>query len=75
MCMLTCSLLLNLFLNRGLGRLNCRSLYNNAITELAPTLFDKLTNLQKLYVNLQSAIHASGGEGCWALNSWRLSLH
>ena len=53
MCMLTRSLLLELFL---FG--DCRDLNNNAITELTATLFDKLTNLQELYVTLDAAIHA-----------------
>ncbi len=44
MYMLTRSLLLELS-SSGVGRADSRSLNNNAITELAPTLFDKLTNL------------------------------
>ena len=40
------------------GRLDCRYLNNNAITELAATLFDKLTNLKKVYVTLNAAMHA-----------------
>ena len=32
------------------GDPDCRYLYGNAITELAATLFDKLTNLVNLYV-------------------------
>ena len=34
----------------GGGDPDCRSLSDNAITELAATLFDKLTNLRELYV-------------------------
>ena len=34
----------------GGGDPDCRGLNNNAITELAATLFDKLTNLEILYV-------------------------
>ena len=34
----------------GGGDPDCRWLYDNAITELAATLFDKLTNLERLYV-------------------------
>ena len=49
MCMLTRSLLLDLS-SSGFGRLDNRNLHDNAITELAPTLFDKLTNLGRLYV-------------------------
>jgi hypothetical protein len=45
--MLTRSLLLELS-SSGVGRADCRDLYRNAITELAPTLFDKLTNLEYL---------------------------
>ena len=42
----------------GVGRADCRYLYKNAITELVPTLFDKLTNLEWLYVTLNAAMHA-----------------
>ena len=34
----------------GGGGPDCRYLHSNAITELAATLFDKLTNLERLYV-------------------------
>ena len=34
----------------GGGDPDCRSLSDNAITELPATLFDKLTNLMNLYV-------------------------
>ena len=37
--------------------MDCRHLYNNAITELAATLFDKLTNLEYLCVTLDAAVH------------------
>ena len=57
MCMLTRSHLLALS-SSGVGRADCRYLDGNAITELAPTLFDKLTNLEKLYVTLNPAMHA-----------------
>ena len=57
MCMLTRSLLLALS-SLGVGRADCRRLNDNAITELAPTLFDKLTNLERLYVTLNAAMHA-----------------
>ena len=57
MCMLTRSHLLEPS-SSGFGRLDCRSLYNNAITELAATLFDKLTSLRDLYVTLDAAMHA-----------------
>ena len=36
----------------GVVGLDCRDLNDNAITELVPTLFDKLTNLVFLYVTL-----------------------
>ena len=55
MCMLTRSLLLALS-SLGVGRADCRSLYYNAITELAATLFDKLTNLEFLYVTLDACM-------------------
>ena len=42
----------------GVGRADCRALDDNAITELAATLFDKLTNLEWLYVTLNAAMHA-----------------
>ena len=57
MCMLTRSLLLEPS-SSGVGRADCRYLSGNAITELAATLFDKLTNLQQLYVTLDAAMHA-----------------
>ena len=57
MCMLTRSLLLGLSSSGDL-HVDCRYLYENAITELAPTLFDKLTNLVRLYVTLNAAMHA-----------------
>ena len=57
MCMLTRSLLLELSSSGDL-RVDCRDLYDNAITELAATLFDILTNLQELYVTLDAAMHA-----------------
>ena len=71
MCMLTRSLLLE-HSSSGVGRSDCRRLDGNTITELAATLFDKLTNLQSLYVTLDAAMHTPfrsclcGGEGCWA---------
>ena len=34
----------------GGGDPDCRWLHDNAITEMAATLFDKLTNLERLYV-------------------------
>ena len=40
----------------GGGGPDCRYLYGNAITELAATLFDKLTNLGTLYVPRTIAI-------------------
>ena len=40
----------------GGGDPDCRYLYDNAITELAATLFDKLTNLVNLYVPRTIAI-------------------
>ena len=49
MCMLTRFLLLELS-SSGVLRSDCRYLNDNAITELAATLFDKLTNLKTLYV-------------------------
>ena len=57
MCMLTRSLLLELSSSGDL-RVDCRDLDGNAITELAATLFDKLTNLVILYVTLNAAMHA-----------------
>ena len=57
MCMLTHSLLLVLS-SSGVGRSDCRRLDGNAITELAATLFDKLTSLKYLYVTLDAAMHA-----------------
>ena len=39
-------------------RSDCRYLQDNAITELAASLFDKLTNLEQLYVTLNAAMHA-----------------
>ena len=57
MCMLTRSHLLEPT-SSGFGRADCRRLDNNAITELAATLFDKLTNLERLYVTLDAAMHA-----------------
>ena len=57
LCMLTRSLLLELS-SSGVGRVDCRSLHTNAITELAATLFDKLTNLQQLYVTFDAVMHA-----------------
>ena len=57
MCMLTRSLHLDLS-SYGVGRADCRFLNNNAITELAATLFDTLTNLKKVYVTLNAAMHA-----------------
>ena len=57
MCMLTRSLLLALS-SSGVGRAGCRYLNNNTITELAATLFDKLTKLEQLYVTLDAAMHA-----------------
>ena len=57
MCMLTRSLLLEPS-SSGVGRAECRDLFDNAITELAPTLFDKLTSLTFLYVTLNAAMHA-----------------
>ena len=42
----------------GVGRVDSRSLNNNAITELVPTLFDKLINLEVLYVTLNAAMRA-----------------
>ena len=74
-CMVTRALLFEHPLESGVAGSDCRYLNGNAITELAATLFDKLINLQTLYVTLQSAIHASGGEGCWALHRGRLSLN
>ena len=71
MCMLTRSLLLALS-SSGVGRADCRWLNNNVITDLVPTLFDKLINLKQLYVTLNAAMRAPfrswlcGGEGCWA---------
>ena len=71
MCMLTCSLLLEPSSSR-VGRVDCRYLHDNAITELAASLFNKLTNLNYLYVTLNAAMHAPspawlcGGEGRWA---------
>ena len=56
MCMLTRSLLLNSPL-RGVGCADCRRLDNNAITELTATLFDKLIDLERLYVPLDAAMH------------------
>ena len=38
------------------GDPDCRYLFRNAITELAATLFDKLTNLEELYVPRTIAI-------------------
>ena len=58
MCMLTRFLLLEHSSSR-VGRSDCRRLDGNAITELAATLFDKLTNLLKLYVTLDAAMHSS----------------
>ena len=57
MCMLTHSLLFELS-SLGVGRADCRYLSGNAITELAATLFDKLTNLGHLYVPLNAAMRA-----------------
>ena len=57
MCMLTHSLLFELS-SLGVGRADCRYLSGNAITELAATLFDKLTSLRDLYVTLDAAMHA-----------------
>ena len=57
MCMLNRSLLLELS-SSGVGRADCRRLDGNAITELAATLFDKLTSLTHLYVTLDAAMHA-----------------
>ena len=42
----------------GVGFSDCRDLNGNFITELAPTLFDKLTSLRELYVTLDAAMHA-----------------
>ena len=56
MCMLTRSLHLEPS-SSGVGRVDCRGLHNNDITELAATLFDKLTNLEWLYVTLNAAMH------------------
>ena len=57
MCMLTRSLLLGLSSSGDL-HVDCRYLYDNAITELAPTLFDNLTSLKSLCVTLDAAMHA-----------------
>ena len=57
MCMLTRSLLLALS-SLGVGRADCRYLNVNTITELAATLFDKLTSLKHLHVTLDAAMHA-----------------
>ena len=57
MCMLNRSLLLELS-SSGVGRADCRTLSRNAITELAATLFDTLTNLADMYVTLNAAMHA-----------------
>ena len=57
MCILTRSLLLELSFS-GVGRADFRDLSGNAITELAATLFNKLTNLWRLYVTLDAAMHA-----------------
>ena len=57
MCMLTRSLLFEPS-SSGVGRADCRYLNINAIAELVPTLFDKLTNLEELYVTLDAAMHA-----------------
>ncbi len=57
MCMLTRSLLVDLSSSGG-GFSDCRYLYDNVITELAATLFDKPTNLGILYVTLDAAMHA-----------------
>ena len=40
----------------GGGDPDCRALFDNAITELAANLFDKLTNLKTLYVPRTIAI-------------------
>jgi hypothetical protein len=55
--MLTRFLLLDLS-SSGVGRVDCRSLAGTAFTELAPNLFDKLTNLRFLYVTLDAVMHA-----------------
>ena len=53
--MLTRRLFVSLLLIGG-GDPDCRYLWDNAITELAATLFDKLTNLRYLYVPRTIAI-------------------
>ena len=52
----------------GGGDPDCRLLSNNYITELAATLFDKLTNLETLYVPW---IHAVVGASYRVCCSWR----
>ena len=57
LCMLTRSLLLE-HSSSGVGRADCMMLNDNAITELAASLFYKLTNLGRLYVTLDAVMHA-----------------